>query len=414
MELADLHQLGPGADPVMLDATARAAFFTVKRAWATGRPEICRRQLTSAAWEAQQAGIEALLLDGRRQVYEDLMVTSLNITGVEVDGSRQRVTLRGLVAGKAYVVDSSAKVVLGSRGTSQWIEDWTLERSVDAGDVAARAAAACPGCGAPLSIDPDGLCTFCRTPLPGYTADWLVAAIDRPPIGGSEAASNPAASAVVLAAMAAGSGHEPRPSSVVSPDAAAAVTALQARDRAFNPTDFVVGARHAFLAVVEGRADLAPATSRAYLSDELWTVEQARIDHDRTAGQHAVRAYLDIDGFSIVSADTGADRDRLTVRVSARSADHRVELHTGVLLDGSSEVLPWTEDLIFERSAGAVTRPLRGLADGVCPNCSAELSVDAGGTCRSCGASLTDGSLDWVMTGMGETVPRPSGDVPTS
>ena len=407
---ADLGELGTGGDLPTLQATTRAAFFAVTRARSHLNADLCRRVMTQAAWEEQSAAIAALVADGRRQVHENLMLSGLNPTNVTVEGATQRVTLRGMVSGKSYVVDGAGRVVDGDRSQGIWVEEWTLQRSVAPADVAERAAAACAGCGAPLNVDRDGLCVYCRAPLPGFAADWLVASIRRPPVAEDDA---PSATTVTLQALAPLRDDGPAaPPAVVQPDATEGVAAISARDPGFAPADFVVGVRRAFLAVQASRADLDPLVSRPYLGDELWTVEQARIEHDRQAGRHTVRAYLDIDAVSIAGVEVRQGRDRVTARVAARSADHVIDIASERVLEGGQDVRRWTEDIVLERAQSARTQALRGFADGVCPACAATQSVDAGGHCASCGRYVTDGSIDWVIVGMGETVPAPAGPLP--
>jgi hypothetical protein len=75
-----------------------------------------------------------------------------------------------------------------------------------------------------------------------------------------------------------------------------------------------------------------------------------------------------------------------------------VDIASGSVLEGGDEVSPWAERLVFERRSGLQSDPLKGGMAHLCPACMAAASVDDGGRCRECGAHVTDGDHDWVVT----------------
>ena len=88
----------------------------------------------------------------------------------------------------------------------------------------------------------------------------------------------------------------------------------------------------------------------------------------------------------------------------------RIDIHFDLvyrarMLDESNHVLSdegsdqrhgerWT----FTRSAAARTPDNGGVIASRCPACGAELRLNLDGTCAHCRASVTNGSVDWVVT----------------
>jgi predicted lipid-binding transport protein (Tim44 family) len=399
-------------EPVVIDwdqfgALARAAFFTVKRALANQRPDICRHVMTEDAWQHLRAQVDVLRLDGCSNVQSGLDVTQVRQGDHDVYGSLDRVTVGLLISGVDYVVNqATGQVVCGQKEHSDWLETWTLERSRDPQLVAAGQAPKCPNCGAPLSISSDGLCAFCQAVVPGAKTDWLVAGIGRPsevPVDQAiEHQADMEAGQVVMSAMAAQNAEHPwtgsdpaKPS--LAGDAGEGIAAIQKRDPSFNASDLVVEAREVFLELEEARNQLHPGEVRAMVGDALYAREVDRARRIAASGRNEVRAYLDIRQVTLTSAGTDGRRDWLVARVDAVSARSVIDLHTGNLAEGSLVTHPWAEELVFERSAGAVTNPLSGLLAHRCPACGQPSGVSEDGLCVHCGQHVTGGERDWIL-----------------
>ncbi|MEA2682857.1 MAG: hypothetical protein QOK05_1185 [Chloroflexota bacterium] len=397
---------------------ARAAFFTVKRSLAALEPNICRHLMTEAAWQQVRAQVDVLRLDGCANVQQGLAVVELRPGDRDVDGSLDRVTVGLMVNGIDYVVHTATgQVVRGGPDRADWLEEWTFERSRDPDLLQAAKAPKCPNCGAPLAINPDGLCTFCQASIPGAKTDWLVAAIGQPsqvPVDRwLDANATVEAGKVVMDAMAAQNAEHPWTGDVIARpnlagDSAAGIAAIQDRDPAFNPTDLVVEAREVFLKLEEGRNQLSTDEIRPMVCDQLYAGEVDRARQMRAGGRNEVRAYLDINRVTLTSVSTDGRRDRLVARVDAISARSVVDLRTGELLEGSAVTHPWAEELVFERSARVKTNALTGLLANRCPACGAPSQVSAEGLCVACGNHVTGGEQDWILMAV-QPVESPAG-----
>lgn len=393
----------------------RAVYFTVKRALVDQKPDICRHVMTEDAWQNLRAQVDVEKLDEARNVQSGLTITQLRPGNHDVDGDVDRVTVGLLINGVDCVINAAGAVVRGTRNRSDWLEEWTFERSRDPALLAQATAPKCPACGAPLSIDSDGLCTFCQASVPGAKTDWLLASIGTPsqvPVDPyMNLQANVEAGKVVMSAMVAQNadhpwvGSPPTPPNVTA-EAAAGIASIQARDPAFNASGLVVEAREAFLTLEESRNQLMPAHVRAMVGDGLYALEVDRARQLTAAGRNEVRAYLDIKDVTLVAVSSEGGRDRLIARVRAVSARSVVDLQTGNLLEGSAVTHPWAEDLVFERASTATTNELTGLMAHRCPSCGQPSMVADDGTCASCGQHVTGGEKDWILVDV-QPVPEP-------
>ena len=402
---------GPSDPPAMdwneISGIARAAFFTVKRALLTERPDIARHVMTEDAWERLRAQVEVLQHDGCANRQKALDITDVSQSDHEVDGMTERVVARLMLAGVDCVVEQATGRVVSGRGeASDWREEWTFERSRDPQLQQAARAPKCPNCGAPLSINSDGLCSFCQAVVPGAKTDWLLASIGIPSMAEvdpeMDRQAGREANTLVMNALAAEAADHPwvgtSPAGpALAGDAAAGIAAIQRRDAAFNASEVVVEAREVFLKLEDSRNQLRPTEVRAMVGDVLYAKEADRARQMVAAGQNEVRPYLDISSVTIVDAGTAAGWDRLVIRVSAVSGRSTVNLHTGDISEGSVVTHSWSEDLLFERRDTCTTNALTGLLAHRCPACGQPAQVTDEGLCQACGQHVTGGERDWIL-----------------
>ena len=391
-----------GFDLDQFSGHLRTAFYTTKRAWSELKPEVCRHVMTEDLWAQQKSRMEALKLDGSRNVVSGLIISELVVFGHRTQGLVEEVSARLLVAGTDYILQPATnRVMTGSAQPDQWVEEWVLRRSRDPTLVAEAQNPRCPNCGAPLSIDSEGTCSFCQAVVPGAKSAWLVSRIDRPAvvdtteanrrglIGGDPDQDSARAGLLGEYAVA---------PALADPASAAGIAAIRAHDPTFSVGDVMAEFRELFFNLEQSRAMMQPSAVRPYLADPLWRAEVARAEAGLRDGRHQVRAFLDIK--SMVLAEAGSDDagDRLLIRVEAQSADHLVDTRLGQVVSGDNQLRPWTEDLLFTRGPGLVSNPLRGTQVHQCPSCGAPFDIGDDGNCRSCGRHVTAGEFDWILS----------------
>jgi ribosomal protein S27AE len=409
----------PGFDFGEFSGHLRTAFFTTRRAWSLLKPEICRHVMTEPLWIDQKARMEAVKLGGSHNIISGLIISDIEVTGQRRLGLEDEVSVRLIIAGADYILHSPTNQVMsGLAQPDQWVEEWVMRRSRDPEALATAENPRCPNCGAPLSVDSEGLCTFCQAVVPGAKFDWLASYINRPavvdttaraegrPDGGSVAGAPDA-----VYARAALLGESPPAPAQADDDASAGLTAIQAHDPAFNIGGLLAEARETFLRREQVRSELDLAGLRPYVGDSLWQAEVARAQTAQAAGRQQVHAFLEVQSIVVAGAHSGADGDRLSLRVTAQSAEHLVDTQSGRQISGDNYLAPWTANMVLARGPGLTSDPLRGLQAHSCPSCGASFNIAEDGRCLACGKHVTGGEFDWILSRI-ETPTAPVGSRP--
>jgi predicted lipid-binding transport protein (Tim44 family) len=388
----------------------RTAFFTTRRAWSLLKPQICRHVMTEALWVDQRSRMEAVRLNGSRNVISGLIISKVEITGQRSLGLEDEVSVRLIVAGADYILQTATnQVMTGSSEPDQWVEEWVMKRSRTPEDLAAAENPRCPNCGAPLSMDSEGQCAFCQAVVPGAKSDWLVSHINRPSAVDTTAQDNAITGAPDVGyARAALVGESPPSPAPADAGASAGIAAIQAHDPGFNVGGLLAQAREVFLRLEQLRSELDLSGLRPYVSDALWQAEVARAEATRAAGRQQVHAFLEVHAIVVARADCGADGDRLSLRVTAESADHLIDTRSGQQVSGDNNLVPWTANMVLVRGPGLISNPLRGLQAHSCPSCGATFNIGEDGRCRACGEHVTGGEFDWILSQI-ETPPAQGG-----
>jgi len=135
---------------------------------------------------------------------------------------------------------------------------------------------------------------------------------------------------------------------------------------------------------------------RPYLNDALFAVVANGIAQSRSQHRHQLLESLNVRALHIESAECGPQGQRMQV--------HFDLVYRAKMLDDSNRVVSdegddhrhgerWT----FVRDAAARTPVDGGVTASRCPACGAELRLNLDGTCTHCRASVTNGTVDWVV-----------------
>ena len=180
--LGEIKAHDPSFDQDEFLAEVQRAFFVVQEAWSERKPDMSRRVMADGLWQQHKVQIDQYVNEHKRNVLEDLSVGSETIVSAHSDQTYDTVTVRILAACADYDVDDqSGKVVRGNRSVEQWQEDWTFQRSSSATTKAGGGtlSSKCPNCGAPLDVDIQGVCKYCKAPIMSGAYDWVLARISQ-------------------------------------------------------------------------------------------------------------------------------------------------------------------------------------------------------------------------------------------
>jgi predicted lipid-binding transport protein (Tim44 family) len=182
----------------------------------------------------------------------------------------------------------------------------------------------------------------------------------------------------------------------VRPGLPAAMDAIRGQDPGFEIETFLQRAEMTFFLVKRGLQKNAAAAIRPYLNDAVFAVVSRNIGQMSAQHQHALMEGLNVRAVHLVDASCGAQGQTLLV--------HFDLVYRAKTLDDSNRVLKdegedhrhgerWT----FARATAARTPVDGGVTASRCPACGAELRLGLDGTCAHCRASVTNGSVDWVV-----------------
>ena len=177
---------------------------------------------------------------------------------------------------------------------------------------------------------------------------------------------------------------------------ASAVHAMRARDPGFEMVTFLQRAEMTFYLVKRAIGRNDPVALRPYLIDALFAQIAAALKQRQAQHQHELLESLNVRAVHVIHAELTQQQQSLLV--------HFDLVYRGKTLDDTQHVVAdegqdtrhgerWT----FVRAANATTPAAGGVIDSRCPSCGAELRLNLDGSCAHCKASVTNGSVDWVL-----------------
>jgi predicted lipid-binding transport protein (Tim44 family) len=273
------------------------------------------------------------------------------------------------------------------RAITQYVnETWTFSRDmkVQTRPWTGVRKLGCPNCGAPLSPGGDARCGACGQVGDGRF-DWqvsvvLVNAVEEKPhsfTGTSEEV---------------GTSWPTKFSKTVSKD----LDGLLSEDSALNPESIEARLRLIFNTMQSAWSsqDLRPL--RPFVSDRQYDSLQYWIEAYKEQGLRNLMARPRLDNFRFARVGRDAHYDALTLRIWASGCDYTVEAKTGRVV-GGSRTTPrrYSEYWTLIRSARARGKPR---LDHNCPGCGVPLALNMAGGCEHCGAHVTSGEFDWVLS----------------
>ena len=173
----------PKFDQTAFLASTEKSFFLVQKAWIEQKPELSRQVMADGLWQQHKAQIEDIKAKGRRNQLDDLVINSSRIAMAGSTESKDTIAVRFEAHCRDYDVDlqSGKEVRRGDKDAEAWAEVWTFQRSATStskGEGEGTLNNKCPHCGAPLSVDLQGICKYCKTNIMAGDEDWVLARID--------------------------------------------------------------------------------------------------------------------------------------------------------------------------------------------------------------------------------------------
>jgi predicted lipid-binding transport protein (Tim44 family) len=205
-------------------------------------------------------------------------------------------------------------------------------------------------------------------------------------------------------ALASGAGLAGRPRAAGSPTKVQqnrpqlpdGVASIVSADPGFEIETFLQRAEMSLFLVKRGLQRNDPAAVRPYLADPLFAELSRTIATTRAEHRHALLESLNVRAVHLVDATANERGQSLAVHFDlvyrAKSFDDAQRVLADEGQDGR-HAERWT----FVRAASARTPVVGDVTASRCPACGAELKLGLDGVCTHCGASVTNGSIDWVV-----------------
>lgn len=175
-DLAALQAKDPNFNQQIFLDRAQAAFFALQKAWMDRNLEPARVYLSDSIYHRWKMQVDAMLAAHKRNVLDNLVIGGIRIVKVQTDANFDSITVRIDASAADYEVDDSGKLVYGSRQNQPFTEYWTFIRSGAARTRAGEGAeiTQCPNCGAPLSINESGVCSYCKAIVTSGQFGWVL------------------------------------------------------------------------------------------------------------------------------------------------------------------------------------------------------------------------------------------------
>jgi DNA-directed RNA polymerase subunit RPC12/RpoP len=385
-DLDGLRGLDPEFSAVLFEDFAYALFARAHEARSSERDlEALSPYLSAAARShlAQRlpmgAPVSAVVIGAMRVV--DLSIPGTPGTAAAPGGAPAR---------SVVVLEFEANMTVGMSGAehTHYVEErWRLERDAGVQSKPPDKATSfhCPNCGAPFVPEEGDRCQYCGQVVSGGRFDWSVESIDlvrmeeRPPALTSDVQEVGTNWPTIFHPQL-----NARWAELVRDDPGVTQEGLNAR------LQLLYGELNGGWS----RGDLGGA--RPYVSDGLFDYLQYWVTAYARQGLRNVLEGMRIVEWKAVKVVRDRHYDAMTLRVWGSGRDYTVRQTTGDVVSGDPKRDRfYSEYWTLIRGAGVKGAPR---ADKSCPNCGAPLDVNMAGQCEHCGAKITSGEFDWVLS----------------
>jgi predicted lipid-binding transport protein (Tim44 family) len=179
-------------------------------------------------------------------------------------------------------------------------------------------------------------------------------------------------------------------------EVAAAVDAIRTRDANFDMETFLQRAEMTFYLVKRAINNNDSVAVRPYLNDTLFAQISQMLQQHKSQHRHDLLESLNVRGVHVIHADLNVQQQSLLVHFDLVYRGKTLDEAQHLLADEGQDTRHgerWT----FVRAAAAVTPAAGGVTASRCPACGAELRLNLDGSCTHCRASVTNGTVDWVV-----------------
>jgi predicted lipid-binding transport protein (Tim44 family) len=181
--LDEIKAADPGFNEEQFLDRCQLAFGQVQKAWMDRNADEGRAYMSTGLYATWSMQIQQMVAAHKHNGREDLFVQRMSILSATHDANFDTIRVQVDASCKDYEVDdNSGKVVFGdNKHDKPFVEFWTFQRSAGAKTLVSGGVTdkKCPNCGAPLSINQNGSCTYCNAPVTSGKFDWVLSHIEQ-------------------------------------------------------------------------------------------------------------------------------------------------------------------------------------------------------------------------------------------
>ncbi|HEY1812412.1 MAG TPA: TIM44-like domain-containing protein [Kofleriaceae bacterium] len=373
--LDDIRKIDPDFSRIVFEDFAFRLFSTAQRARADDKAlatvgpyvsEEARKELHARGTEAvQQVVIGSMHVE--------------NVAAPYAPSENASVSIR---------VSYEANVEMAS-ATEYSVEAWEFERksTVHSKPPGKAHTFPCPNCGAPWQAKDMGsqVCASCGQVVDNGRFDWIVSSID-------VTSSRPLPPTVTEEVPEQGT-DDP---TVVADDLAEQLAALTAADANVTEPTLVARLTTIYDNLNKSWANNELAPARPFVSDALYDYLQYWIDTYKRQTLRNPLEKMRITRTQLAKVERDKYYDAVTIRLWGTGLDYVIHTDSGRVVRGSKHVeRAYSEYWTLIRSAGKQGKPQ---TTATCNNCGAPLTINMAGDCEHCGAHVTSGEFDWVLS----------------
>ncbi len=367
-----LRRSDPSFDEEAFLARVRSAFRKLQDAWCAQDLQPIRPFVSDGIHERFSLQIAEQRQDGWRQGMANTRIQSASLLHVDHDQHFDTVTVQIAFTSDIHRVsrETGEKIRGSELPWTDFIEAWTFLRRSGAKtkDGKGLFEGHCPNCAAPLQLNQSAQCSACGSEVLSGQHDWVLVEITQAVEWRAEDTSD-----------------------------APGLAPLKARDRAFS------------IQALEDRASVMfwrkVAADRAGKTDPLAKVATTELQSSYAgqlgAGPDGLRTWLgDVAVGSVKTLGFTADGARDRAAIEVRWDGRRFRTKGGQPPKAEGDRALQRTLLVVERAKDARSDLGHALISNHCPSCGAPDDGSLTPTCSYCGFALTDGSKDWVLTGI--------------
>jgi Uncharacterized protein conserved in bacteria len=174
---------------------------------------------------------------------------------------------------------------------------------------------------------------------------------------------------------------------------------LCSRDPNFSEDMFISRVNNMFIQLQEAWQAKDWKKVRPFESDELFNTHARQLQEFIDSRTTNVVDDIGILRTEIIDYHDNGPTESLDVYMRVRLKDYIINDETGKVIEGDSDREIFMEyELVMSRRKGVVTRLAENTTVTTCPNCGANVSINASGECEYCDSVVSSGDFDWVLT----------------